>query len=121
MLDDPPAALLEEQVRLARASGMTSVFAEKVAANALGIAERERALGPAFAAEEHARLVQLLSRDGPLAELNAALAHELRGGSLAPSDDRLLEHLITTTLAKLAVDQPTYAGFRALTEGKARP
>ncbi|WP_133364972.1 phosphotransferase family protein [Qipengyuania sediminis] len=41
--DDPPAALIVAQVRAALAQGIAPGFAEKVAVNALGIAERELA------------------------------------------------------------------------------
>ena len=39
--DDPPAALILAEVRAAQETGLASGFAQKVAANALGIAERE--------------------------------------------------------------------------------
>ncbi|HEU4821019.1 MAG TPA: phosphotransferase family protein [Qipengyuania sp.] len=41
--DDPPAALILAEVRAAQARGLSSGFAQKVAANALGIAQRELA------------------------------------------------------------------------------
>ena len=77
--DDPPAALILAEVRAAREAGLAPGFAQKVADNALGIAQRE--LAAAFPA-------------------------------LRPEDD--VEWLVRTTLAKLAVDQPGYPGFRAL-------
>lgn len=118
MFDDPPAELLAAEVAKARAAGLTAGFAEKVAANALAIAARERESGPALEAEEREHLVALLGRGGELAELNAALAAGLRDGSLALSDDAMIAHLIRTTVGKLSVDQPSYPGFRALGESE---
>jgi hypothetical protein len=116
VFDDPPGELLAEEVAKARAAGLTSAFAEKVAANALGIAVRERELGPALNGEERERLIALLRRDGNLRELNAALAAGLRDGTLALADEAVAAHLIRTAIGKLSVDQPSYPGFRALVE-----
>ena len=79
--DDPPAKLILDEIRAARATGLAPGFAEKVAANAQGIAERE--LAAAWPGIDGAGKV---------------------------------ETLIRTTLAKLAVDQPSYPGFRRLRE-----
>ncbi|ANY19640.1 hypothetical protein A6F68_01121 [Tsuneonella dongtanensis] len=114
MLDDPAAALIEEEARKARASGDLTTFAEKVIANALGIAARERELAPELDASESERLADRLGHGGDLAALNAELARRIREGM--PTSDALLEHLILTTIGKLQVDQPTYPGFRALSE-----
>lgn len=117
MLDDPPGELLADEVAKARAAGLTSGFAEKVAANALSIAARERELGPALNGEERARLVAMLGRDdGDLRELNAALASALREGAFAIENDAVTAHLIRTTIGKLTIDQPSYPGFRAMVD-----
>ena len=79
MFDDPPAALILAEVHAALDGGLAPGFAQKVAANARGIAERE------------------LAADFP-----------------APTGEDEIEDLILATLAKLAVDQPTYPGYRAL-------
>ena len=114
MQDNPPVALLVAEARLALDAGLATGFPQKVAANALGIAQRELELGPSLAEAERARLADLLARNGDLPELNAALAHALRDGRFDTSEDDLLGHLILTTIAKLSVDQPSYPGFRAL-------
>lgn len=113
MQDDPPAPLLVAEARMALEAGLAPGFPQKVAANALGIAQRELELGPALAAAERARLAALLERDGELSELNRALAEEVRDGVGLPHD-ALQDHLIRTTIAKLSVDQPQYPGFRTL-------
>ncbi|MFN6935500.1 MAG: DUF6285 domain-containing protein [Tsuneonella sp.] len=112
MLDEPPAALIEDEVHKARAAGPLSGFADKVAANASGIAARERDLGHVMAEAEVARLQDCLRRGGELAELNAELACRIHEG--ADITDDLLAHLVLTTIDKLRVDQPSYPGFAAL-------
>lgn len=86
-------------------------FQARVAANAVDLVARQLGLAPAAEAAEHASLRALLGRDGTLAELNAALAAAIADGTL--SADAALPHLWATTFAKLAVDQPNYAGYRA--------
>lgn len=114
MQDNPPAPLLVAEARAALEAGLAAGFPQKVAANALGIAQRELELGPALAEAEHARLAALMGRAGGLPELNAALASDVRAGAYDMSDDALVAHLVLTTIAKLSVDQPGYPGFRAL-------
>jgi len=88
-------------------------FQARVAANALEMMRRQLDLAPAEEAAEQARLVVLLGHDGPLAELNAELAGRIQAGEMDLSTPGLSEHLWATTMAKLAVDQPTYAAYRA--------
>lgn len=86
-------------------------YQARVAANAVELAARQLELAPAAEAAEHERLRALLGRDGSLAELNAALAE----GIAAPTAELpgIFGHLLETTLAKLAVDQPRYSGYLA--------
>lgn len=113
MTDDPPAALLEAVVADAERAGLEPGFAQKVAANALGIAGRERALGPAATARARARLATLLGREGSQAELTRALCEAMRDDA-ALCEAALVEHLILTSLDKLGIDQPGYPAFAAL-------
>ncbi len=89
------------------------VFQARVAANALDLVARQLALAPAAEAQELARLRGLLGRDGTLTDLNAALAAALAAGSLDAATPAVAAHLHATTMAKLAVDQPSYASYRA--------
>ena len=57
-------------------------FHARVAVNVLGMVERELELGAAQDAEEHARLVALLGREGTVRELTESLARGIRDGSL---------------------------------------
>ena len=122
MLDRPSAAQLVaavrdflERVAQPELSGH-SAFCARVAANALAIVERELELGAQQEAAERERLRALLGSDGPLEAQNRALCAEIRAGRIALDTLGLLEHLRATTLAKLAVDQPGYSGYRRVLE-----
>ena len=96
-----------------RETGAHISFQLRVAANAIEICQRQLTLAPKAEAEELARLRGLLGIDGDLPALNRELAHRIRDGELTLESPGLSDHLWATTLAKLAVDQPTYAGYRA--------
>lgn len=114
-------ALFLKTVVAAETTGATS-FQARVAANALEMMRRELDLAPAEDAAELARLRTLLGADGTLAELNQQLADQIATGALDLNTPGLKDHLWATTLAKLAVDQPTYAAYRAtLVERAATP
>ena len=89
-----------------------SAFLARVAANALAIVERELALGAEQDAAERERLRALLGSDGALEEQNRTLCREIRSGRITLDTPGLREHLRETTLAKLAVDQPSYSAYR---------
>ena len=118
-MQDPPtvtelleatAAILRE-VAVPQLSGHAS-FHARVAANALDIVKRELELRPAAARDEHARLQALLQVEGSIEELNALLSRRIAAGELDLQTPGLAEHLWATTLAKVAIDQPTYASYR---------
>lgn len=88
-------------------------FQTRVAINALDLIARQTGTQAASEAKEHARLVALLKREGPLAELNADIAAQIAEGTMDLSTPGLADHLWATTLEKLAVDQPNYASYRA--------
>ncbi|MDP6951707.1 MAG: DUF6285 domain-containing protein [Alphaproteobacteria bacterium] len=93
-----------------------TTFERKVAAAALAIAHRELALSPEDAKAERARLADLLGRDGDLDELTKDLAEEIGAGKLDLATPGLADHLWQTTLAKVAVDQPSFPLYRRLTD-----
>ena len=103
---------LKEQVAPATAGHLS--FQARVAANALEIVRRQLDLAPAAEAEERDRLRALLGRDGDILALNAELARRIADGEIDPAAPDVARHLWATTLAKLAVDQPTYAAYRAV-------
>ncbi len=94
-------------------------FQTRVAINALDLIARQTGTQAASEAKEHARLVALLKREGPLAELNADIAAQIAEGTMDLSTPGLADHLWATTLEKLAVDQPNYASYRAEAARKA--
>ena len=96
-----------------RESGPHISFQLRVTANATEIVQRCITLGPPAEAEELARLRALLLIDGDLPALNRELATRIRDGRMTLATPGLKEHLWATTMAKLAVDQPNYSGYRA--------
>lgn len=114
MLDAPSGDELLAEVEHALRNGIAPGFAQRVAANAVALARRERAMRPAFDAAERARLAVLAGgEDGDLAALNAALCAAIRSRAIGGGSADLMTHLWETTRAKLAVDQPAYPPFRA--------
>lgn len=88
-----------------------TAFHARVAANALGIVARELELGPKAAADEKARLVALLGRDGTLEELNRVLCTHIREGRIGLGTPGFAEHLEKTSRDKVTIDQPHYSGL----------
>jgi hypothetical protein len=105
-------AVFLKTVVAAQTTGATS-FQARVAANALEMMRRQLDLAPAEDAAELARLKVLLGTEGSLVELNVELARRIEAGELDLTTPDLSDHLWATTMAKLAVDQPTYAAYRA--------
>ncbi|MGI9169634.1 MAG: DUF6285 domain-containing protein [Caulobacteraceae bacterium] len=105
------ARFLKDDVAPATAGHLS--FQARVAANALEMMRRQLDLAPAAEAAELGRLKKLLDMDGDLAALNAELARRIEAGEMDLTTPGLADHLWAATLAKLAVDQPTYAAFRA--------
>ena len=113
--DRPTAAELVRAVRdllktqvLEKLEG-SAQFHTRVSINVLGIVARELELGPALDLSEQARLERLLGVEGPLPELQAALARGIRDGSLDDRRDAVLEHVRQTVREKLQVANPGYA------------
>lgn len=94
-----------------------AAFHARVASNVLGTVLRELAERPVAETGEKTRLVSLLDADpdASLEALNRELCERIRSGAADLSTPGLLEHLKTTTIAQLSVDQPNYSGLaRAL-------
>lgn len=92
-------------------SGRTQ-FLARVASNSLDIVDRELALGSRHRAGELERLKALLGRNGSLGDLRWALVEGLRDGSRSLAEPALIEHLRTTVVNQIAIDQPKYSGYR---------
>ncbi len=91
-----------------------AAFHARVASNVLATVLREMDLRPAAESAERKRLAELLGMDGDAdtEALNQALCERLRSGEMDLSTPGLLDHLKTTTIAQLSVDQPGYSGLR---------
>ncbi|MBX3487916.1 DUF6285 domain-containing protein [Parvibaculum sp.] len=122
MQDQPTAAELVEAVAefirnhaMPQLQGHTA-FHARVAANALDIVKRELEIAPAANAGEEARLKALLGREGALEDLNRELCKRIESGTIGLETPGLTDHLWTTTLTKLAIDQPNYSGYKRAVE-----
>ncbi|MBV8237221.1 MAG: hypothetical protein JO221_00485 [Sphingomonas sp.] len=110
MITHPTAqALVEGVARWLPVDGSASGFALRVARNALEIAARDMALGPAADARAVERLRALTGRDGTREALDRRLTDMIRAGEIAPDDPALIAHMKACALDSLAIDQPKYA------------
>lgn len=125
MLDQPHGAdIIDAVSRLLRNTLMPqlppdAVFQARVAANALDLVAREIRFGETVEREALERLQALLQREGSLQELERELSLRIRNGELDLQSEGLAEHLWQTTLAKMKIDQPNYAGYRREREARA--
>lgn len=82
-------------------------FLAKVAANSLGIAQRELQHGAALARQEQSRLKDLLGHQDSLDDLRWELVRRLRD-DMHLDTPGLAAHLRQTVAGQLAIDQPRY-------------
>jgi hypothetical protein len=87
-------------------------FKLRVAVNILDLVTRQLTQEERSDAKEVERLRALLGMDGPVADLNRALADRIAKGEIDLATPGLAEHLWQTTMDKLAVDQPNYASYK---------
>ena len=118
MQDEPtPTELLNAVTEFLRSdiapkiSG-AAAFKLRVATNAIDLVVRQLELSEPRAADELARLVRLLGENGSLLDLNRKLADSIAAGAVDLRTPDLADHLWSTTMDKLAVDQPNYASYR---------
>lgn len=86
-------------------------FLARVAANSLGIAQRELQYGNDLAAREKQRLQALLGQAGDLDALRWELVNRLRA-DMPLDTPGLAAHLRQTVAGQLAIDQPRYSALR---------
>jgi hypothetical protein len=89
-----------------------NAFKLRVAINMLDLVGRQLTLAQGGDAAEAASLKELLGMDGALIDLNRALAEKIASGEIDLATPGLSEHLWQTTMAKLAVDQPSYGSYK---------
>ena len=104
------AAFLKEEV--AEKLDSHNGFLARVAANSLGIAQREFQCGSELASQEKQRLNALLGQPGELNALRWELVNRLRA-DLPLHTPGLAEHLRQSVAGQLAIDQPRYSALRA--------
>ena len=118
MIDAPHGAdMLDAVARLLRDTLIPqlpadTVFQARVAANAIDLVAREMRLGGTAQTDATTRLKALLTLDASLPELEAELASRIHEGQVGADTPGLMDHLWATTLAKMAIDQPSYASYR---------
>jgi hypothetical protein len=113
--DRPTASELIQAVRefleldvMTTSSDTRVQFHARVAANALGMIERELARGRALDAAERARAAALLGHDDDVRSLERELAARIRDGSLDDRLDAVRAHVRATVREKLLVANPGY-------------
>ena len=89
-----------------------SAFELRVCIGALDLVRRELTRPPGEDEAEAARLRALLGEEDGVQALTAELARRILTGEASLDSVGLAEHLWATTGAKLAVDQPNYAGWK---------
>jgi len=87
-------------------------FMARVAANSLGIAQREFQYGGELMSAEQARLEALLDSSDSLDALRWELVNQLRSG-LPLATPGLTAHLRQTVAAQCWIDQPRYSALRS--------
>jgi len=117
MHDQPTASeLLDAVAKFLREQAMPQLdghaaFHARVSANALDIVRRELEFGAEAANSERKRLTAILGHEGRLLDLTRELSERIGAGEINLATPGLEEHLWTTTLDKLKVDQPSYASY----------
>ncbi|GAB3280780.1 DUF6285 domain-containing protein [Parahaliea aestuarii] len=87
------------------------IYQSRVAINILNIVERELDGSEAMLAAERQRLVELLGEDDDVKRLNERLVTSIRNGDFDDDDEALMQHFLTTTLDKIAIDNPSYSTY----------
>lgn len=106
-----------------------SPYQTRIAVHVLGIVRRELSSGASLAQAQREGLLALLNAagDGGVGEagqgqsleaLNERLCLLLRSGAIGLETPGLLDHLWRTTLAKVAIDQPSYSTYRRVSSLK---
>lgn len=97
----------------------SSVYKCRVAANMLGIVQRELAQGPGSDKAELEGLEILLAKKSEtedlqpaLDDLNQELCAKIRSGELDDQREAVVAHVRSTLQAKVAIANPKYAGYR---------
>jgi uncharacterized protein DUF6285 len=88
-------------------------FNVRVSINAIELVRREIGQQAGADERERERLVKLLGSDGGLGAMRQLLCDKIAAGEITLDQPALREHLRTTTIDRLAIDQPTYSAYLA--------
>lgn len=92
-------------------------FRARVAINVLGMVTRHLQQNPVPGdPREREALQALTGKKGTMAGLTTELCRRIADHSIDPGNPLLRDYLWHTTLAKVAVDQPRYSGYRRAQE-----
>ena len=92
-----------------------AAFHARVASNVLATLLRELEQRPAAESDEATRLRAILKAgpDESTEAMNRDLCARIRSGEMDAATPGLFDHLKTTTIAQLSIDQPNYSGLKA--------
>ena len=123
MQSHPSMSELVEAVKLfideTAAPGLTGhgKFHARVASNVLAIVLRELEQANAAETAEASGLMNLLgTEDNSVDTLRRDLCDRISSGTVSKDTPGLIEHLKTTAIAQLKIDQPRYSGLKSTTE-----
>jgi len=91
-------------------------FLARVAGNSLDVVLRELAVGEQHRTLQTGRLTRLLDADGDLESLRWDLVNRLRESRIALDHAGLAEYLRESVVNQVAIDQPSYSGFKTALE-----
>lgn len=91
-----------------------AAFHARVASNVLATLLRELEQRPAAEHAEAGRLRKILgaATDATVRDMNRDLCERIRDGRMDAETPGLFEHLKTTTIDQLSIDQPNYSGLK---------
>jgi hypothetical protein len=97
-----------------------AAFHARVASNVLATLLRELEHRPSAEQAESGRLREILGAapDANVQDMNRDLCARIRDGHMDAATPGLFQHLKTTTIDQLCIDQPNYSGLEA---ARARP
>ena len=91
-------------------------FNARVAANVIGIVQREQALGPALSALDNAAFNKWISDGAPNKDVVPQISQAIAKRTIEPADTAFLDYLKQRQLLLSAINNPRYANRAAAAE-----
>ena len=117
------AVMLDAVAQYLRSNGRSAAssdFNMRVSVNILELVARELRQKDAAEAREYRRLVDLIG-EGELEALRDLFCAGIADGTFRASDPKVLDHLRSTAIDRIAIDQPKYSAYRRAIERQATP